>query len=102
MSRELIFSAEISRDFIEGFKYYEALSPRGGERFEGAFKRAVQQIEAGITTHLQVFEHFHRVIVPGFPYNLYYRIVGDKAVVVGVIYARFDPNRIQEMLMKRI
>jgi plasmid stabilization system protein ParE len=102
MSRELIFLPEVSRDFIEGFNYYEALSPgRGGERFELAFKRSLQQVEAGVTTHLRAFKHFHRVIVPGFPYNLYYRLSGDRAVIAGVIYARFDPNRIAEMLRQR-
>jgi hypothetical protein len=103
MSRELIFLPELCGDFIEGFNYYEALSPgRGGQRFEAAFKRALQQVEEGVITHLLAFEHFHRVIVPGFPYNLYYRLVGDRAVISGVLYARFDPKRIQEMLRKRI
>ena len=102
MSRELIFLPELSRDFIEGFNYYEALSPgRGGERFEAAFQRALQQIEAGVTTHFEAFEHFHRVCLPGFPYNLYYRLVENRAVIAGVLYARFDPKRIQEMLRQR-
>jgi hypothetical protein len=101
--RELIFLPEISRDFIEGFNYYEALSPgRGGERFEAAFKRALQQIETGIITHLRAFEDFHRVCVPDFPYNLYYRLVQGRAVITGLLYARFDPRRIQETLRKRI
>jgi plasmid stabilization system protein ParE len=103
MSRELVFLPELSSDFIEAFNYYEAFSPgRGGERFEAAFQQALQQIEAGVLTHFLAFEHFHRVIVPGFPYNLYYRLVGDRAVITGVLYARFDPKRIQEMLKKRI
>jgi plasmid stabilization system protein ParE len=103
MSRKLIFLPDVSRDFIEGFNYYEALSPgRGGERFEAAFRRALQQVEAGVVTHLQVFEYFHRVIMPGFPYHLYYRLVADRAVIAGVLYARFDPKRIEEMLRKRI
>ena len=103
MSRQLVFLPEVSGDFIEGFNYYEAFSPgRGGDRFEAAFKQALKQIEAGIITHFLAFEHFHRVRVPGFPYNLYYRLVEDRAVVAGVLYARFDPKRIQEMLRKRI
>jgi len=103
MSRELVFLPELTGDFIEGFNYYEAFSPgRGGQRFEAAFKQALQQIEAGVITHFLAFEHFHRVRVPGFPYHLYYRLVGDKAVIAGVLYARFDPKRIQEMLRKRL
>src|SRR5438445_10532068 len=35
MRRELIYLPEVSQDFVEGFRYYENLSPdRGGPRFE--------------------------------------------------------------------
>jgi len=103
MRRTLHFLPEISRDFIEAFGYYEALSPgRGGERFEHAFKRALSQIEAGITTHLRVFDHFHRVCVPGYPYNLYHRLAEERAVVSGLLYSRFDPQRIQDTLNRRV
>jgi len=102
MSRELVFLPEVNRDFAEGFNYYENLSPgRGGAHFEAAFKRALQQVETGLITHFQAFEHFHRVFVPGFPYNLYYRLVENRAVITGVLYARFDPARIEKLLKSR-
>ena len=92
MSRELVFLPELRQDFIEAFNYYEALSPgRGGDRFETAFKQALGRIEPGVITHLQVFEHFHRVVLPGFPYNLYSRLVEDRAVAVrGLFHTRFE------------
>lgn len=103
MSRELVFLPELRQDFIEAFNYYEALSPgRGGSRFETAFKQALGQIEPGVITHLQPFQHFHRVVLPGFPYNLYYRLIENRAVITGLLYARFDPRRIQEALEKRL
>ena len=103
MSRELVFLPELTGDLIEGFNYYEGLSPgRGGERFETAVKLALLQVEAGVVTHFQAFEHFHRVGVPDYPYNLYYRLVGDRAVISALLYARFDPGRIQQTLGKRV
>jgi plasmid stabilization system protein ParE len=79
-------------------------SPRAGagERFESAFKRALQQVEAGVTTHVQPFKHFHRVCLPDYPYNLCYRLVGDRAVITALLYSRFDPKRIQKTLGQRI
>ncbi len=72
MSRELVFLPEVAKDFAEGFDYYEALSPgRGGARFEKAFRSALQEIKTGKVTHFEAFEHFHRVILPRSPYNLY-------------------------------
>ena len=103
MSRKLTFLPEVSRDFIEAFNYYETLSPgRGGDRFEAAFKRALEQVEEGFITHFQPFEHFHRVCVARFPYNVYYRLEQERAVIAGVLYARFDPRKLQEILNKRI
>jgi len=103
MSRKLIFLPEVSRDFVEGFNYYETLSPwRGGARFEAAFKQALRQIEAGTITHAKAFEHFHRIILHRFPYILYYRLVEDRAVISGLLYARFEPTKIEAMLKQRI
>src|SRR2546428_9269437 len=103
MKRELIFLPEVSRDFVQAFNYYQARSPRaGGERLEAAFNRALRQIEAGMITHMRVFEHFHRVFLPRFPYHLYYRLVENRAVVTGLLYARFEPGKIEEILKERI
>ena len=102
MSRELIFLPEVSRDFIEAFNYYESFSPgKGGLRFEAAFKQAIQEVEAGLITHARAFQHFHRVFLRRFPYNLYYRLEGDRAVITGVLYARFDPKKIEGTLKQR-
>ncbi|MEW6306834.1 MAG: hypothetical protein AB1705_25495, partial [Verrucomicrobiota bacterium] len=73
---------------------------RGGVRFEVAFKQALQQVEAGVVTHGKVFETY-RVFLRRFPYNLYYGLEGNRAVIVAVLYARFDPKRIERMLKQR-
>jgi hypothetical protein len=101
--RELAFLPEVSEDFVEGFSFYENLSPgRGGSRFETAFKLALQAVESGLITHARVFEHYHRVLLPRFPYTLYYRIVKDRAVIAAVLYSRFDPKRIEATLKQRM
>jgi len=102
MSRELIFLPEVSRDFLEASEYYENLSPgRGSARFEAAFRQALDQIQAGVITHSRSFDHYHRVILARFPYNLYYRLVDSQAVITAVLYARFEPKRIEDTLNRR-
>ena len=102
MSRELIYLPAASQDFIEGKNYYEELSPgTGGQRFENAFKEAIRQIRDGLVTHAVAFERFHRVNLRKFPYALYYRLVGEKAVIVAVLYSRWDPKRTQRALGTR-
>src|SRR2546423_7712384 len=99
MSRALIILPEVSSDFLEAFDYYENLSPnRGGTRLDGAFRAALQQVKDGSITHTRVFVNFHRVILRRFPYNLYYRLVDEQAVIVGLLYARYDPENIDAIL----
>ena len=52
-------------------------------------------------THMCVFESFHRVLLPKFPYVLYYRLIENKAVIAAILYARFDPKKIEELLKNR-
>jgi plasmid stabilization system protein ParE len=101
MSRQVVFLPEVSRDFVEAFAYYEALSPQTGLRFNEAFGGAETEIEQDLHTHQRVFDHYHRVFVGNFPYNLYYRLDGAQAVIVAVHYARYSPERISRTLRVR-
>jgi toxin ParE1/3/4 len=102
MSRELIYLPAASQDFVEGKDYYEELSSgAGGQRFENAFKEAIRQVKDGLVTHAVAFEQFHRVNLRKFPYALYYRLVGEKALIVAVLYSRWHPKRIQRGLESR-
>ena len=101
MSREVVYLPEVSRDFVEAFAYYEALSPQAAIRFEEAFGLAEAEVERGGLTHQRAFTHYHRVFVGNFPYNLYYRLDGTRAVIVAVLYARYLPERIERALRAR-
>jgi toxin ParE1/3/4 len=101
MSRELAYLPEVSRDFVEAVSYYEALSPQAALHFEEAFGRAEAEVADGLVTHQRVFGHHHRVFVGHFPYNLYYRLHGSRAVIVGVFYTRYSPQRIADTLAER-
>jgi plasmid stabilization system protein ParE len=101
MSRRVVYLPEVSRDFVEAFAYYEALSPQAALRFEEAFGRAELEIELGLRTHQRVFDRYHRVFVGNFPYILYYRLDGAWVVIVAVLYARFSTERISRTLRER-
>ena len=101
MSRALLYLPEVARDYADAFGYYEALSPAAALKFDEAFSRAEADVESALVTHHRVFEHYHRVFVGQFPYHLYYRLTDTHAVIVGVLYARFSPQRIEETLRER-
>lgn len=101
MTRALLYLPEVARDYADAFAYYEALSPAAALRFDEAFTRAEADVESGLVTHQRVFTHYHRVFVGNFPYNLYYRLTPSHAVISGLLYSRFSPQRIAETLLHR-
>lgn len=101
MRRELAYFPEVSRDLVRAYRYYQAFSPQVGQRFEAAYNRAEQEVEDGLVTHKLVFDHYHRVILKRYPYILYYRLEGTKAVIVGLLYARLNPRKIEAALKSR-
>jgi plasmid stabilization system protein ParE len=103
MRRELAFLPQVSTDFDEVWNYYEQPSPRrGGDRFQSAYRELLEQIKAGVVTHRIAFGAFHRAFIPRYPYILYYRIIDDRrAVIVALLYARFDPEKTKDILRRR-
>ncbi|MBI4623887.1 MAG: hypothetical protein HY736_11815 [Verrucomicrobia bacterium] len=101
MTRRLVYLPEVTRDFADAVAYYETLSPATALRFDAAFSRAETEVETGMVTHPPAFEHYHRVFVGNYPYNLYYRLDGTTAVIVGVLYARLPPEQLAETLQRR-
>jgi hypothetical protein len=86
MSRQVVYLPEVSRDFVEAFAYYEALSPQAALRFDEAFSRAETEVEQGLHTHQRVFDHYHRVFVGNFPFNPYYRLGGDRGGALRALF----------------
>lgn len=103
MRRELAFLPDVRIDFDEVWNHYEEASPgRGGNRFGASYREVLEQIKAGVVTHRVVFGSFHRAFVSQYPYTLYYRIVSEsRAVVVALLFSRFDPERIRTVLTTR-
>lgn len=102
MSLELVYLPEVSRDFAEAFFYYEARSSHAALGFEIAFGSAKTEVELDLVIHQRIFEHYHRVFIGNFPYNLYDRLSGTRtAVIVALLHSRFSPERISATLRER-
>lgn len=101
MIRRVVYLPEVTRDFADALAYYEAVSPSVALRFDEAFDRAEREVETGMVTHQRAFEHYHRIFVGSYPYNLYYRLDGTTAVIIGVLYARLPPEQLAATLRRR-
>lgn len=70
MSRTLRYLPEVARDYVEAFGYREVVPPSAALKFDAEFSRAETEVESGMVTHQRVFQHYNRILVARFPYDL--------------------------------
>ncbi len=91
MNLSVILSPAADREFEAAAAWYEQEAGLGGtfvERVQEALDRIGQMPEL----HAVVYQNIRRVRVPRFPYNLYYRILGDRVEVIAVSHNKRDPK----------
>ena len=92
MTRSLAFTKLASTDVEDAHGWYEARRPGLGDEFEAALDRALRLIrempEIGPVVHRQL----RRVMVPRFPYCLYYEFDDARIEVRACLHQRRDPG----------
>ncbi len=87
-----LFTAEAEADVEEAFEWYEAQRPGLG----AAFRRALDIAVAAVENHAEAYAVIHRstrrVLLPRFPYGLYYRVLEQNIVVVACMHAKRHPR----------
>ena len=80
------------REYEEALRWYYERSPQAAEQFEAEFNKAVDAIAAG-STFYPAIDPVHRIVlVDRFPYQLVYRLDGQRARVVAVAHAKKRPG----------
>lgn len=90
--RPIDFRSEARDEFINAAAYYRDRSPVAADRFE----ESVRLVLSRIARHPEQFAILERpmrlAIVPGFPYYLPFRQVGERVEVLGVCHASRRPE----------
>jgi len=63
-----------------------------GVAFRHALDVAVAAVETGALSYPALHRDTHRILLPKFPYGLYYRVVDETVLVVGCIHAKRHPR----------
>lgn len=90
--KSALFTASAEADLAEAFGWYEAQRPGLGLAFRHAVDVAVAAAETNPEAYAILHRHTRRVLLPKFPYALYYRVVENNIVVVGCIHAKRHPR----------
>ena len=90
--RPVLLTAAAEADVDEAFRWYEAQRAGLGAAFRHALDVAVAALETGALSYAVIYRNTRRVLLPKFPYGLYYRILDETVLVVGCIHAKRHPR----------
>jgi plasmid stabilization system protein ParE len=96
--RELILTATATQHMEQALTWYADISPALGKRFaqavQHAFNRALHQ-----TAQFKIaIPPYRRLLVPHFPYEIFYAYDDEELVVYSVFHIAQDPVKWQENL----
>jgi plasmid stabilization system protein ParE len=84
--KEAIFHPEARAEMSESFDFYEARLDGLGLRFLSAVEQTVERISTHPDAGGPVAGEFRKRIVPGFPYNIIYRVWEDYICLLAVAH----------------
>jgi toxin ParE1/3/4 len=80
-------------ELAEAVTWYAAQSPAVAARFLDAIDAAFDRIRANPDAFPLVSPTLRRLLVPRFPYAVYFRVFPNVLSVVGIIHGRRHPRR---------
>lgn len=91
MNRPVVFRPQAERELLDAERWYEGQRPGLGHEFRTALDQTLSRVSALPLSFPAVEADKRRALVPRFPYGLYFALVDDQVVVVGVVHAHRDP-----------
>jgi plasmid stabilization system protein ParE len=88
------------RDLEEGYRFYEKQSPSLGFYFLDSLYSDIDSLAYFEGIHRTVFGYY-RLLSKRFPFAVYYKILDEEVLVMGVLDCRRSPSWIRDKLMKR-
>jgi len=87
-----LFTSAAEADVEEAFRWYESQRQGLGPAFRHAVDIAVAAVQSNPESYAVIHRDTRRVLLPKFPYCLYYRVAGEAVVVVGCLHAKRHPR----------
>lgn len=88
-----LFTSEAEADLQEALQWYEVQRPGLGAAFRRAVDIAVAAVEERPEAYAVIHRDTRRVLLPRFPYGLYYRVLERNIAVVACMHAKRDPRK---------
>ena len=93
MSYPVRFRPQVADEVIEAMAWYSTRSPGLDTAFFRAFEIATKSLGEQPERYRRVLGEVRRIILPRFPYVVFYRFDGDEVVVLSLQHERRSPDR---------
>jgi len=90
--KPLELHAEAERDYFDALDWYRSRSMPAAEKFEEAFWKAIQTVEAFPQRWPIYFARFRRYTLHEFPFSIVYREEPSRTFVLAVAHGRRRPG----------
>ena len=92
MTLPVVFRRRFRSDLAAGYDWYEAQRPGLGEEFLSAVQSTVRNIESYSEIFAAVHGDVRRVVIPRFPFAIFYLVEPTRVVVLRLLHTARDPN----------
>ena len=92
---QLLIRPAAAADIEDAFVWYEQQRPGLGSEFLKVLDNGLAAIRRAPQLHPVVHRDTRRLLLPRFPYGVYYRLYPDAVVVVACMHGRRNPRRWQ-------
>ena len=95
---ELVFLWSADADIQAAFDYYESFQPGRGELFMHHLDVAVGYLKTFPELAPSFAGAYRRLLVPRFPYGVFYSVIGNRIIICAVMDLRQNPDTIRRRL----
>jgi plasmid stabilization system protein ParE len=92
MTLPVVFRRRFRNDLAAGYDWYEAQRPGLGEDFLSAVQSTVRNIESYSEIFAAVHGDVRRVIIPKFPFAIFYVVEPTRVVALRLLHTARDPK----------
>jgi plasmid stabilization system protein ParE len=91
MSLPIVFRRAAQCEFIEAAEWYEERRPGRGAKFTAEVREVLNRIAQQPDFYPRVLEDVCEALVTKYPYCVYYRVDGERILVLSIFHTSRDP-----------
>jgi toxin ParE1/3/4 len=96
---ELVILLAADTDIQSAFSFYEGVQPGRGKVFLQHLEGALGQLRRFPDSGPVVHARYRRLLVPSFPFGVFYIVEGSRIIVVGVMSLHREPESIRQRFL---